>query len=381
MQSLILEDLPYLGALEVERTPDGVVLHRLPAWARAQTAEPMVGLVESMPAGIRLGLRTSSTVLELDVALTCIQIADRDPMPATFEVVAGGAVTQSVSTAEGNRIVIGVGGTVEIVPGPPTTVRLDLPGDPGTYVEVWLPHAAGMTLLGARVDEGTDLAPVGSSSGRRWVHHGSSISHCLEATGPTQTWPAIVAREAGFDLQNLGFAGQCMLDGFTARTIRDLPADLMSLKVGINVINGDTFRERTFVPALHAFLDTVRDGHPDTPLVVVTPIVFPAAEQAPGPSVVGDDGLFTTVPRSPELSIGALTMERVRELVTAVVTARQATDPHLHLLSGLALFGEEDVALLHDGLHPSAEGYRLMGERFLDLVCRGDGPFAGMSQT
>ncbi len=131
-----------------------------------------------------------------------------------------------------------------------------------------------------------------------------------------------MALRAGWNLQNLGVAGQCMLDPFVARTIRDLPADAISLKVGINVVNTDTFRARTFVPALHGFLDTVRDGHPDTSLVLVTPILCPAAEHAPGPTVLQADQRFGTVPRPAELSVGALSLTRIRELVAAVVEVR-----------------------------------------------------------
>ncbi|GAB2845005.1 hypothetical protein GCM10027176_56010 [Actinoallomurus bryophytorum] len=77
------------------------------------------------------------------------------------------------------------------------------------------------------------------------MHHGSSISHCCEAEGPLGTWPVVAARLAGADLLNLGLAGNAMVDHFTARTIRDRPADLISLKLGINVVNGDTLRPRT----------------------------------------------------------------------------------------------------------------------------------------
>jgi hypothetical protein len=44
--------------------------------------------------------------------------------------------------------------------------------------------------------------------------------------------------------------------------IRDAPADLITLKVGINLVNADSMRERTFRPAVHAFLDTIREGIP-----------------------------------------------------------------------------------------------------------------------
>jgi lysophospholipase L1-like esterase len=41
-------------------------------------------------------------------------------------------------------------------------------------------------------------------------------------------------------------------------------------------------------------------------------------------------------------------------------------DRNLHYLSGLKLFNESDLDLLPDGLHPSAEGYQLMGVRAVE---------------
>ena len=42
------------------------------------------------------------------------------------------------------------------------------------------------------------------------------------------------------DLTNLALGGQAHLDQYAARSIRDLAPDLISLKVGINVINVDS---------------------------------------------------------------------------------------------------------------------------------------------
>jgi hypothetical protein len=41
----------------------------------------------------------------------------------------------------------------------------------------------------------------------------------------------------GADLTNLGFGGSALFDQFTARAIRDTPAELISLKIGINLVN------------------------------------------------------------------------------------------------------------------------------------------------
>ncbi len=366
MQQIPPERLPVVGALEVEHTADGLVLHRLPAWARAQSPEPMLALVEKMPAGVRLAFHTGATELELDVDLTVVQVGEQPPLAAVFDVVVDGERTSSVSTVEGSLLSVAASGQVALTPGPTTTILLDLPGDPDAVVEVWLPHAAVVSIRAARLTDGEALHPV-TRSRPRWIHYGSSISHCLEATSPTRTWPGSVALRTGWDLTDLGLAGQCMLDAFVARTIRDRPAEAISLKLGINVVNGDTFRERTFVPAVHGFLDTVREGHPATPIVLVTPILCPAAEDAPGPTVLQEGGLFGTVPRPVELGVGALTLVRIRELLALAVRTRQ--DPHLHLVDGLELFGEADAADLYDGLHPNAEGYLRMADRFYDQVC------------
>jgi hypothetical protein len=169
-----------------------------------------------------------------------------------------------------------------------------------------------------------------------------------------------------------------MLDPFVARTIRDVPADL-SVKIGINIVYGDTMRERTFGPAPHGFLDTIRDGHPSTPLAVVTPIICPIHEHHPGPSLIDRDRqVFRAVERPTELAAGALSLRRIGELITAIVTARRGHgDTNLHLIDGLDLFDSDDVADLDDRLHPNAAGYLLMGERFHQIAFTNDGPFSG----
>jgi len=189
----------------------------------------------------------------------------------------------------------------------------------------------------------------------------------MEAEGPSRTWPAIAATRTGHHLTNLGLAGQCHVDQFAARTIRDPPADRISLKFGINVVNGDTMRARTFASAVHGFLDTVRDGHPRTPLLVISPIICPVAESAPGPTVLGEDGQISVADPDAPLAFGRLSVQGIRELLVEIVDRRRAVgDDALHYLDGRELFGPADVADLPDGLHPNGAGYERMGERFVE---------------
>ena len=363
------------GIVELEPTDRGIVLHRMPAWARSQHNDISLPLLETMPSGGRLELVTDATVLELEVHLTCVQLGAEPGPPAAFDLVVDGELTAVQSTRTGTLIVIDrYTGAVDIQSGGPTTVRFDgLPAGE-KQVEVWLPNAAAVHLIALRADG--VARPPDTSGVRRWVHYGSSISHCLEAERPTGVWPVVAARLAGVDLQSFGFAGQCQLDPFAARMIGQQPADLISLKLGINIVNADSMRERTFVPAVHGFLDQVRDRHPEVPLVVITPITCPVAEDHPGPTGVDAEGQCAVTERPGALALGALTLRRVRELEAEIVATRRAAgDAHLHLLQGPDLFGPDDVDDLPDGLHPNPAGYQRMGERFHALAFQGGGPF------
>ncbi len=356
----------------------GALTERLPAWARAQLVEPAIGFVSSMPSGGRLEFVTDSTSIELEAVFTRLEYAGITPHTATIDLVVDGELVASEVLTDTDlvRFPDRMSMDFEMVHIDPSVVRFDGLGDGRKHVEIWLAQNASTMLRELRFDDDAMVEAPLSSDRRRWVHYGSSISHCMEAEHPTGVWPAVVARAVDVDLYSLGLAGQCHLDQFAARTIRDLPADLISLKLGVNLVNADSMRERAFVPAVHGLLDTIRDGHPDAPIVVISPIICPAAEDHPGPTLPSEEGRFEVVERPDELMVGALSLSRIRELLELVVTQRQRTgDANLHYLHGHELFGADDVDDLHDGLHPNSAGYQRMGERFAAYAFADGGPF------
>ncbi|MFF9039639.1 GDSL-type esterase/lipase family protein [Streptomyces sp. NPDC014892] len=372
------------GALELERTEHGVLPHRLPVRARAQCADPQLAMVESQPSGVRLVFRTRATAVELDALRTKRTYVGAPPRPdGLYDLLVDGRPTARGSVPDGNTVTIDMTtGTAEHRPGPPGTVTFtDLPDGLKT-IEIWLPHNETTELVALRTDAPVEPAP---DRGRRvWLHHGSSISHGSDTASPTGIWPAHAASLAGVDLINLGFGGSALLDPFVARAIRDTPADLISVKIGINLVNHDVMRLRAFTPAVHGFLDTIRDGHPTAPLLVVSPILCPIHEDTPGPSAPDFTGLaegrlrFRAMGDPEDLTPGKLTLRVIREELAAIVAQRAEEDPALHYLDGLALYGDQDATTLPlpDDLHPDAETHHLIGERFAELAFTAKGAFA-----
>ncbi|TWG06976.1 SGNH/GDSL hydrolase family protein [Streptomyces brevispora] len=372
------------GALDLERTEHGVRPHRLPARARAQCADGQLAMAEAQPSGVRLVFRTGATAIELDALRTKTAYQGAPPRPdGVYDLLVDGRLAGQRSVTGGNVLMVDMTtGSAETRPGPVGTVRF--PGLPEGVkdVEIWLPYNETTELVALRTDAPVEPAP---DRGRKvWLHHGSSISHGSDAASPTTTWPALAASLGGVELINLGLGGSALLDPFTARAMRDTSADLISVKIGINLVNTDLMRLRAFTPAVHGFLDTIREGHPTTPLLVVSSVLCPIHEDTPGPSApdfsnLGEGRLqFKAAGDPAERAGGKLTLNVIRDALSGLVEQRSADDPNLYYLDGRSLYGEQDCAELPlpDRIHPDAATHRRMGDRFAALAFAPGGPFS-----
>lgn len=353
MQSIALGKIAGLidGAVHVRPHPDALQPIRVPA-SELGLYDPFTRFVATMPGGARLRLRTDSTRIELDVQERRLD-GPADTRSAYYDLFVdgarvarqradGGAVlnldTQAVSGSEAASVVFS---------GLAPTDK---------QVELWLPQFASVRIRALRIDGGASLRPWPDLR-QRIIFHGSSITHCAEAAGPSDAWPAVAARLANVRHLNLGWAGSCLLSGLAARIVRDQPANAIVLKLGINVSDNAALQERTFLDSAHAMIAIVREKHPRVPLALVSPIISP--------------------PRETTSTGGGLPLAKMRSLLEAVAaTWRDRGDVNLHYLSGLELFGEADLADLPDQLHPNAAGYVRMGERFHALMLAPGKPLA-----
>ena len=369
------------GAVELEPTTVGVRPHRLPAWARDQAHDPQLALAESQPAWVRLVFTSSATRLELRALATRFGFSGAPARPpGVFELLVDRAPLARASLPGATMITIDpTTGARQVEPGEVESLVFDELPSGDKLMEIWLPHNESVELAELRSD-----APVSAAerTGPVWLHHGSSISQGSNADRPTGVWTAVAAAAAGLELINLGLGGSALLDPFTARTMRDTPADLISVKLGINVVNADLMRLRAFGPAVHGFLDTIRDGHRDTPLLVVSALYCPIHEDTPGPGAFDPDALargsiqFRATGDPSDVALGKLTLSVIREQLDRIVGERARDDPALHYLDGLRLYGPADADQhpLPDRLHPDPATHRLIGERFAAMAFAAGGP-------
>ena len=314
--------LVWHGHISLEVTEDWVQPWRIPHEQRELFPPEGMILRASMPAGVRILFESNTTLVAGRVAPCAearpLDLVCDDDLVGTVEMEGTAGFRFEGLAAEEKRI------------------------------EIWLPSHGPFRLESLELSDGATLAPL-QDDRPRWIVYGSSITQCRQAASPTQTWPAVVARGRGLNLTCLGYGGNCHLDPMVARMIRDLPADFITVSCGINIYGANSLSERSFLPATIGTVQAIREKHPDTPFVLMSPIVSP--------------------PRDTEPNAVGFTLSMMRDQVEeAVRRLRAHGDGNVHYVDGLDILGPDLAHLLPDDLHPNAEGYRCMGRNFLEQV-------------
>lgn len=213
--------------------------------------------------------------------------------------------------------------------------------------ELYFYQIAPVMLLSVRIDDDATATPW-LDDRPYWVAYGSSITQCAHVSGPSETWPAIVASQWDLNHTNLSYGGNANLDSIVARMIADIPADAISLCFSVNNYGGP-YSHRTWRAAVIGFILTIRDKHPNTPMLCTSPIWSPSRE-----SIRGIPGLSLVSMR--------------KEVEHAIDALKQMGDAHLHYTDGLSLFDDSQSQYLPDGLHPNAQGCRVLADRYTSLA-------------
>jgi lysophospholipase L1-like esterase len=208
------------------------------------------------------------------------------------------------------------------------SVRLPLgPGPATVYLpEGMAPALTGITGLGAAIAPGPPQ--------RRWLAYGDSITEGWGASAPGRTWLATAARRLRLEAVNFGYAGSGRGELVVAEAMAAVPADVITLAFGTNCWGMIAFSEDLLEATVRAFVASVRAGHPRTPIVAVSPIVRPDAEDTPN-------------------RLGA-TLARLRAAYERAVLSLGTADARITLVPGRELVRAGQLA---DGIHPDDAGH------------------------
>ncbi|MGG1513988.1 SGNH/GDSL hydrolase family protein [Paenibacillus oryzisoli] len=319
MQTIELNEAWFRGAVSIETTEAGLRPWRLPHDQLGLYADKLVERA-GQPAGVRVAFLSDAVSVELHVAAAEENVQ--------FDLVIEDEYVETRTLPAGEDVCL-------FTNLPERTKR----------IEIYLSQKAEVTVKALKVSDGASAAPL-TNTQPRWITYGSSITQSTDAESPAHTWPAIVARSKGWDLRCLGFAGQCHIEPMVARVIRDLPADVISLCLGINVMGGNTLNIRTFRSAVIGMVAIIREKHPLTPIFLFSPIYCPHRE-------------------TDENTVGMNLVTMREEIQEAVKVLTACGDAHLTYVDGLEIFGEAYIDYLPDHLHPNAEGNKIMANHIM----------------
>ena len=281
---------------------------RLPVdtWAQAQ-----------IPVGVRLEFVGDAAEVEIAYETRSPDAGVRGDVGLTFQLWRGGVPVDE------EKAVLG-GGVARLRAGPA-----------GERAIVYFPEWMRPAIEDIRPTDGTiEPAPLQP----RWIAYGDSVAEGWVASVTAFAWPHIAAREHSFDVVNMGYAGSARGEVVSAEHIAELEAHVISITHGTNCWNRIPHSVEQMRANTVAFLDVVRQGHAETPIVVSSPILRPDAE--------------STTNR-----LGA-TLADLRAVMEEVVRERiGAGDANLRLIEGLPIVREDQLA---DSVHPNDDGHRAL---------------------
>jgi lysophospholipase L1-like esterase len=220
-------------------------------------------------------------------------------------------------------------------------------------VEIHLPARADDETVRVYLPERIELrqislAPVGGAITPaterlpRWVAYGDSITQGWSVARAENSWTRRTARRFGLELVNLGLAGSARGELPAALAVGESSADIVTVAWGTNAWSSLPTDAGQIRHTMRVFLTAVRQGLPEAPIVVISPVVRPAGEHT-------SNRFGSTL-----ADLRAALEESVVEFAEGSLGGR------VTLVPGLELLDPDDLV---DGVHPGDEGHGTLAER------------------
>jgi lysophospholipase L1-like esterase len=290
--------------------PDDASRVPLDTWARA-----------TIPVGVRLELVGDAEEVQIKYTTRTEDFGHRgEGAGRTFAVWRGGELVDEEKADLGEA-----------------TIRVFLGSPPEERAIVYLPQGMRPEIHDVHPARGS-IRPAPLQP--RWVVYGDSVAEGWIASAPALAWPAIVGREHELDVINMGFGGAARGEIPVAEQIADTDPDAICIAYGTNCWARTAHSVGQVREGLRAFLEVIRQDHPNAPVVVVTPVVRPDAEDTPN-------------------RLGA-SLHAIRHVMQEVVAAHiDAGDGRMRLVRGRDVL---DADMLGDGIHPNDDGHRALAD-------------------
>ena len=314
-----IDGLPWYGE-------NGGELFRLPAKLKDTYRKPVWDLAQS-PSGGRIRFRTNSAVLAIRLEY---------PGPPGMRNMHAFGQTGVDLYADG----VYRGTAIDGADAKPDKVQEH------TYykdqplidreITLYLPLYISVKVLGIGLDPEARVEHAKSFAvDKPVVFYGTSITQGGCASRGGMSYQAILGRMLNVDFVNLGFSGNGMGEPELARAVAAIDASCFVLDFAQNNPTVESLKE-VYAP----FLETIRRKHPQTPVLVITPIYSSRESWA----------------RDSRL-------EGMRELIRHAAAQRIAAgDGHLEIVEGTDLLGPSGGDGLVDGTHPNDLGFQWMAE-------------------
>ncbi|MCX6622889.1 MAG: GDSL-type esterase/lipase family protein [Acidobacteria bacterium] len=168
------------------------------------------------------------------------------------------------------------------------------------------------------------------------VYYGTSITQGGCASRSGMSYQAILGRMLNTDFVNLGYSGNGLGEPEMARAVAEIDASMFVFDFAQNNRTVASLRQN-----YEPFLNTVREKHPKTPILVITPIANSRET----------------------LSATHTELEGMRELIRLIASKHIAAgDEHLQVVEGTDLLGFDKMDGVVDGVHPNDLGFQWMAE-------------------
>lgn len=200
-----------------------------------------------------------------------------------------------------------------------------------------LPLYSGIEELYIGLDEGATLsAPKPYTIEKPVVFYGSSITNGACASRPGMTYESMVSRRLDCDFHNLGFGGSARGERTMAEYIAGFDMSAFVLDYDHNAPTVEHL-EKTH----EAFFMTVREKHPDIPIVMLS-----------RPHDLNTDGLI----------------KRYEVVKRTYEAARARGDQNVYLICGYELFEGMNDDLTVDAIHPNDIGFLRMANAVAEVL-------------